>query len=127
MADDVDGSDVEEALGAFDSAFAGTEAAIDDLKGALEEYRRINRELRRRVGAGEAADLVLGSNGGGEQRVALDDALEGFNRTRDTLRAAIIALGVGQGRSISEMGRRMGISRQYAARLASRARALDAH
>jgi hypothetical protein len=118
-------SDLGDALAAYDAAWAASQAAMDDLVAAFDEYRRINWDLRRRVGEGEAADLVLQSNGGGEQRVAIDDALEGFGRTRDTLRTAIIDLGVQQGRSISEMGRRMGISRQYAARLAAARKRAD--
>jgi len=52
-------------------------------------------------------------------REGLASASEGFDRARKELRRAMITLGVEQGESVSEMGRLLGLSKQYAQRLHS--------
>ena len=114
--------DLEKTLAQYEEGLAIADAAIDNLIEALEGYRESIFEWRRRVGEGEASDLVVRSIGGAELRFTINEALEGFTHCRDLLRTSIIVAGVLQGRSISEMGRTLGISRQYAAHLAARSR-----
>lgn len=115
--------DLRKTLDEYDEGLAVAQTAIDNLISSLEEYREDIIEWRRRVDQGEPADLVVKSIGGAQRRFALNEALEGFTHCRDALRTAIIAAGVLQGRSIAEMGRHLGLSRQYAAHLLADARA----
>lgn len=55
-------------------------------------------------------------------RSELTDAMDDFERARHDVRLAFFALGAEQGKSMSEMGRALGVSRQLASRLAAEAK-----
>lgn len=55
----------------------------------------------------------------------LPETLEQFEMARHQARLALFALAIAQGATISELGRRLGISRQLASRLAAAAREHD--
>lgn len=91
----------------------------DRLREALERFKEAIAGLAQGVQDGQPAVDALEAVGGSLRRQELTDMLEEFEAARHRIRVALFALAMEQGASISEIGRRLGISRQLASRLAT--------
>jgi len=99
---------------------SGLVEAAEALSDVLDRYRRANVQLAARVEQGqpvlEAFDALEGAM---QRHRELTETLEVFESARHHVRRALFALSTEQGASLSELGRRIGISRQLASRLAA--------
>jgi septal ring factor EnvC (AmiA/AmiB activator) len=92
----------------------------ETLRGVLGRYKRANAKLSTRIARGESVlEAFDGLEGTMRRQRELTETLEEFDAARHQVRVALFALATAQGASRSEIGRRLGISRQLAARLAS--------
>jgi hypothetical protein len=96
--------------------------ATETLREVLGRYKRANARLARRVAQGESVlEAFDGLEGAMQRHRELTETLEEFEAARHHVRVALFALATAQGASLSEIGRRLGISRQLASRLAAEA------
>jgi len=94
----------------------------DTLREVLARYKRANAHLAKRVAQGESVlEAFEGLDGAMRRHRELTETLEEFEAARHEVRVALFALSTAQGASLSELGRRLGISRQLASRLAAQA------
>ena len=99
-----------------------TEASIT-LREVLVRNERAIADLAQRVLAGESVLEAFNAMDGAMQRHReMPETLEEFESARHSLRLALFNLALEQGATASELGRRLGISRQLASRLAGNAR-----
>jgi DNA-directed RNA polymerase sigma subunit (sigma70/sigma32) len=97
-----------------------TEAVRD----VLGRYKRANAKLAKRIERGESVlEAFDGLAGTMRRHRELTEALAELEAARHQVRVALFALSTAQGVSLSEVGRRLGISRQLASRLAAEAEA----
>jgi hypothetical protein len=101
-------------------------AALDEATGNLKEvlvrYQRAITGLATHVEAGESVlEAFDGLDGAMLRQRELTETFEEFEGARHQVRLAVFALAKAQGASMSELGRRLGISRQLASRLAAEA------
>lgn len=94
-------------------------AAIDNLRTMLLTFRESTEQFITLVEEGEAVLPALRRIEWRELRPDLAEALELFEATRQRARVGILALGRAQGATLSEIGRQLGISRQFASHLAA--------
>ena len=97
--------------------------ASRNLRDVLERNERAIADLARRVERGESILEAFDAMEGAIRRHReLPKTLEEFEAARHQVRLALFALATAQGASMSELARRLGISRQLASRLAGAAR-----
>jgi DNA-directed RNA polymerase sigma subunit (sigma70/sigma32) len=99
--------------------------AMERLIEADEEVRRqlvvAERVLKRgiaRVESGEDMATALAATRAADRREEINDALEALTLARSDLRITVLAAGLEEGMSLSEVARGFGISRQLVQRLA---------
>jgi len=96
--------------------------ATNNLEAVLVRYKRAINNLAAHV---EEGDSVLEAfdklDGAMLRQRELTETVDEFAAARHQVRLAVFALAVAQGASLSELGRRLGISRQLASRLAAEA------
>lgn len=106
----------------FVSEISSLMEATERLRETLARYKRANATLARRVSQGdsvlEAFDAMDGSM---DRQRELTEMFEEFEAIRHRVRLALFGLAEAQGVSMSELGRRLGISRQLASKLAKEA------
>lgn len=96
------------------------------LRDVLVRNERAIADLAERVRRGESVlDAFSAMEGAMRRHRELPQTLEEFEAARHQVRLALFALATDQGASLSELGRRLGISRQLASRLAGAARDQD--
>jgi len=97
----------------------------DELVDILTRYKKANMALIDLLkDGGEIVDALDGL-GGPMRRRELTEALDAFEAARHAIRVAMFALAGEQGSTLSELGRKLGISRQLASRLAAEAAATN--
>ena len=96
--------------------------ATDNLEDVLVRYKRAIAGLAAHVEEGESVlEAFDGLDGAMLRQRELTETFEEFEGARHRVRLALFALAMAQGASLSELGRRLGISRQLASRLAAEA------
>jgi hypothetical protein len=96
--------------------------AVESLEDVLGRYKRAVAGLATHVEEGESVlESFDGLDGAMQRHRELTETLEEFGAARHQVRLALFALAMAQGASMSELGRRLGISRQLASRLAAEA------
>lgn len=99
----------------------------ESLREVLSRYQQANDNLAKRVGQGESVlEAFDGLDGAMQGQRELTEKLEEFEAVRHQVRVALFASATAQGVSLSELGRRLGISRQLASRLAAEVGDVDA-
>jgi len=88
-------------------------------------YAEANRRLIELLGDDAELVAALDTLGGPMRRREMTEALADFETSRHDVRVAMFALAQEQGATIAALGRKLGISRQLASRLASEA--IDPH
>jgi len=100
-----------------------TEASIT-LREVLIRNERAIADLAQRVLRGESVlEAFSAMDGAMDRNREMPETLDEFEHARHSLRLALFNLALEQGATASELGRRLGISRQLASRLAGNARA----
>jgi len=92
-----------------------------DLRSVLLRYERGSVEVTGRVERGDTLADALEAAKGPIRRREVTEALDKFEAARHQVRLSMFSLASEQGTSMSELGRRLGISRQLASRLAAEA------
>jgi hypothetical protein len=96
--------------------------ASKTLREVLVRYERAIATLASRVKRGESVlEAFDAMDGAMARHRELTEVLEEFETARHEVRLALFSLASAQGASMSELGRRLGISRQLASRLATKA------
>jgi DNA-directed RNA polymerase sigma subunit (sigma70/sigma32) len=90
----------------------------EQLRAAEVSYRRAIRALDEGLRVGDILDLVAAAS----TRTDLNEALRTLELSRHRARLAIFVLGQAEGESLSELGRKIGVSRQLASRYAEEGR-----
>jgi len=96
---------------------------IDRVRGVLLRYKRVSAQLASRVQQGRPVTDALEQLEGPVRRREVTEAMDQLEGARHRVRLAMFALGNAQGASASELGRKLGVSRQLASRLANEAAA----
>ena len=97
--------------------------ASQSLQDVLNRYERAITDLAERVRKGESVlEAFSGMDGAMERHRELPETLDDFEAARHQVRVALFDLALDQGATASELGRRLGVSRQLASRLAGHAR-----
>jgi len=94
---------------------------IERTTAVLKRYKTLSAQLLSRVENGQVLVEALHQLEGPMRRREVTDAMDQLDSARHRVRLAMFALGEAQGTSVSELGRKLGISRQLAARLAKEA------
>jgi hypothetical protein len=100
--------------------------AIDSMRSVREQLRATERAYRRgiaRLEAGAGVGDALEAIAAPATRMTLNDALADLEHSRHQARLTVVVTALGEGLSLGEIGRKIGVSRQLAARLAKEARA----
>jgi hypothetical protein len=92
------------------------------LRTHLRTVEAVYRRTLKNLESGKGASLTLKTEEAGEARRALTEALDEFERCRHQARLSLIAAELEEGRSIGDIGRTWGFSRQLASRYAKEAR-----
>lgn len=96
--------------------------AVDHLDEVLVRYKRAIAGLASHVEEGESVlEAFDGLDGVMLRQRELTETFDEFEGARHQVRLALFSLAMAQGASLSEVGRRLGISRQLASRLAAEA------
>jgi len=96
--------------------------ASKTLRKVLLRYERALSTLATRVQRGESVLEAFDAMDGAMRRQReLTETLEELEAARHQVRLALFSLASAQGASMSELGRRLGVSRQLASRLANKA------
>ncbi len=90
----------------------------EQLRAAEVTYRRAIRALDEGHQVGDILDLVAAA----ATRTNLNEALRNLELSRHRARLATFVLGQAEGVSLSELGRKIGVSRQLASRYAEEGR-----
>jgi len=91
------------------------------LREVLVRYERALTALATRVKRGQSVlEAFDAMDGAMSRHRELTEALDELEATRHQVRLALFSLASAQGASTSELGRRLGVSRQLASRLASK-------
>jgi len=94
--------------------------ATNNLEAVLARYKRAINDLAAHLDDGESVLEAFDELDGAMLRQReLTETFEEFEAARHQVRLAVFALATAQGASPSELGRRLGISRQLASRLAT--------
>jgi hypothetical protein len=93
--------------------------ALQALTTVLIDYQSAVPDLISRVERGDKVAEAVQGVGAATIRSDVTDALDAFESARHEFRKAVVALGLEQGSSASEVGRAFGFSRQLASRLAT--------
>ncbi len=101
--------------------------SAERLREVLSRYQQANAEFAERVSDRETVLEAIDTFVDGPMRRPreLRKGLEEFEVARHKVRLTMIALAVSQGSSLSELGRRLGLSRQLMSRLAAEADKTD--
>ncbi len=99
--------------------------ADKEVRQQLQAAERVLRRGIRGIEEGEPIARALRTTKAGERRQNVNDALENLQIARHDLRTAVIAAGLEEGMSLSEVARAFGISRQLVQRHAKETRALE--
>ena len=94
---------------------------VDGVRDILLSYKKLSSQLARRVEQGLPLVDALEQLQGPLRRREVTEALEQLEAARHRVRLAFFALGNAEGTSASELGRKLGVSRQLASRLANEA------
>ena len=86
----------------------------EQLRATEAAYRRAIRAIEQGLPIGDTLDIIAAPS----TRAGLNSALSELEHSRHRSRLAMFAGGIEEGLSISELGRKMGFSRQLAARYA---------
>ena len=92
------------------------------LRSHLRTVEAVYRRTLKSVENGNGASLTLNAEEAGRARQELTEALRDFEQCRHNARLSLIAAELDEGRSIGEIGRTWGFSRQLAAKYAKEAR-----
>lgn len=92
--------------------------ANDHLRAVLLRHKKALALNVKRIESGEWTGAATRA-GAPVIRSELTDAMDDFEKARHEVRLAFFTLGAEQGKSKSEMGRALGVSRQLASRLAA--------
>ena len=99
----------------------GLQSALEAMKRAREQLRSTEAAYRRAIRAiesgrpiGDTLDIISAA----AIRSDLNGALADLEHSRHRARLAMLVGGIDEGLSVSELGRKMGVSRQLAARYA---------
>ena len=84
----------------------------EQLRATEAAYRRAIRAIQQGLPIGDTLDIIAAPS----TRVDLNSALSALEHSRHRSRLSMFAGGIDEGLSISELGRKMGFSRQLAAR-----------
>jgi hypothetical protein len=95
--------------------------ANDHLRAVLIRHKNAMVLNAKRIESGEWTDAAANAGVPGI-RSEVTEAMDNFEKARHQVRLAFFDLGTDQGKSIAEMGRALGISRQLASRLAAEAK-----
>jgi len=96
--------------------------ATNNMEAVLARYKRAINELAAHVEEGDSVLEAFDEMDGAMLRQReLTETVDEFAAARHQVRLAVLALAIAQGASLSELGRRLGISRQLASRLAAEA------
>ena len=94
--------------------------ATDNLEAVLARYKRAINDLAAHIEEGESVlEAFTEMDGAMLRQRELTETFQEFEAARHTVRLAVFALATAQGAGPSELGRRLGISRQLASRLAT--------
>jgi len=96
-------------------------AIVEEVRTVLQGYMEVSEEVSRRVNEGQLLVSVLDALQGPLRRRQVTEAMAELYVARHRVRLAMFALGAAQGTTASELGRKLGVSRQLAARLANEA------
>jgi hypothetical protein len=94
---------------------------VEQVHGVLRRYTTVSAELVGQVQKGLLLTEALDNVQGALRRREVTEAMEQLEAARHRVRLAMFALAHAQGSSASELGRKLGFSRQLAARLANEA------
>jgi hypothetical protein len=95
--------------------------ALVAARGELVKSEEAISEVLERVGRGECLASIVGESRPSELLGSVEAAMEAAGACRHRTRSALFALAQRHGTSISDLGRRWGISRQLASRYAQHA------
>lgn len=96
----------------------------EELRQTLSRYKRASQLLAARIDRGESVlDAFDTMTGPMRRHRELTDVMDEFEAVRHRVRLSLVALAEAEGTSMSDVARRLGISRQLASRLAGEARA----
>jgi hypothetical protein len=94
----------------------------EQLRETLGRYKRASAGLIRRIEGGDSVfEAFDDMDGAMRSPRELTEMLTAFEQTRHQVRLALFELAAAQGATMSEVGRRLGVSRQLAARLGNEA------
>jgi hypothetical protein len=93
-----------------------------ELRSCLRTVEAVYRRTLNSLESGNGASLTLKAAEAGRARQELTEALRYFEQCRHHARLSLIAAELEEGRSIGEIGRTWGFSRQLAAKYAKEAR-----
>jgi hypothetical protein len=96
---------------------------VDRVRAVLLRYKKVSAQLASRVEQGTVLADALEQLEGAVRRREVTESMEELEGARHRVRLAMFALGNAQGTSASELGRKLGVSRQLASRLANEAAA----
>ncbi len=100
--------------------------ATNNLEAVLARYKRAINDLAAHIEEGESVLEAFDELDGAMLRQReLTETFKEFEAARHQVRLAVFALATAQGAGPSELGRRLGISRQLASRLASESEHLN--
>jgi hypothetical protein len=98
--------------------------ADEEVRCRLVASERVLRRGIARLESGEEIASALEATQAAERRQEVNEALEALQLARHDLRVAVLAAGLEEGMSLSEVARGFGISRQLVQRLAKENRLL---
>lgn len=93
--------------------------AADALRAALGRHKALTTDVAARVHPDIRVVDVLTEAHVPTIRQEITEAIGRFQSARHRFRLAVLALGIEQGATIAEVGRALGVSRQFASRLAA--------
>ena len=96
--------------------------AIGTLQEALEAAKQTHRRFGRVVAHLGSIEQAFLDVRGHQTRVQLNESLDALEAARHRVRTGIVALGLSEGLSIGQLGRKFEFSRQLASRYAKEAR-----
>jgi len=100
------------------NALGSMRSTREQIRATESAYRRAVKCIESGASIGDALDAITAD----AVRIDLNRVLDELERSRHLARLSMIAAGLDEGLSIGEVGRRMGFSRQLAARYAKEAR-----
>jgi hypothetical protein len=94
--------------------------SLDAVRVQLKHTEKAYRLTLRKLRSGESVTSALVEAGAAEVRRATTEAIERFEKCRNTSRTSLVAMELDEGSSISSVSRTWGFSRQLVARYVNR-------